>query len=155
MIFPLYTCPSASTTTLILMAAILQMQTCRIIHLMNVISLAANSVCQKTGKNFHVECVFKDCKMLGLQFGDCNAIRLGFSFETCIMNHCSFYKIKARKNVFKNWQLQEADFTYCDAGNSAFNHSDLVVTIFENSNIEWADFSTTYNYSINPSINCI
>jgi hypothetical protein len=42
---------------------------------------------------------FKGCKMLGLNFEDCNEFGLSFNFENCSLNHSSFYKIK----VFFNW----------------------------------------------------
>ena len=37
---------------------------------------------------------FKDCKMLGLRFDSCNEFGLSFSFDSCQLNHCSFYKTK-------------------------------------------------------------
>src|SRR5690606_4481279 len=53
---------------------------------------------------------FKDCKMLGLRFNTCNEFGLSFSFDSCQLNHSSFYKTKIKKMIFKNSQLQETDF---------------------------------------------
>lgn len=39
---------------------------------------------------------FKDCKMLGLRFDTCNQFGLSFSFDSCQLNHSSFYKAKSR-----------------------------------------------------------
>ena len=53
---------------------------------------------------------FRDCKMLGLRFETCNEYGLSFSFDNCQLGHSSFYKMKIRKTIFKNSQLQETDF---------------------------------------------
>jgi fluoroquinolone resistance protein len=98
---------------------------------------------------------FKNCKMLGLHFDDCNDFGLSFGFEDCSLNHSSFYKIKIPRTIFKNSQLHEIDFTECDLTNSVFNNCDLSRAIFENTIIEKADFRTSYNYSIDPQINRI
>ena len=37
---------------------------------------------------------FKDCKMLGLNFENCNEFGFEMSFENCVLNHCIFYKVK-------------------------------------------------------------
>ena len=45
------------------------------------------------------------------------------------------------------------DFTQADLSNAAFNTCDLIRAKFENTNLEKADFRTSYNYSINPALN--
>jgi len=99
--------------------------------------------------------IFKDCKMLGLQFNSCNEFGLSFSFENCILNHCTFHKTKIIKTHFKNSQLQEVDFTGCDLTSSFFDNCDLLRATFHNTIIEKTDFRTSYNYSIDPEINRI
>ena len=93
--------------------------------------------------------------MLGLHFNNCNVFGLAFSFENCILNHSSFYKVKIKKTTFKNTQLQEADFTECDLTGSLFDNCDLSRATFDNTIIEKSDFHTSYNYSIDPEINRI
>lgn len=99
--------------------------------------------------------IFKECKMLGLQFDTCNKFALSFSFENCLLNQSSFYKTKIRKTVFKNSQLQETDFSECDLTGSVFDNCDLIRARFDNTILEKVDFRTSYNYSINPEINRI
>ncbi len=93
--------------------------------------------------------------MLGLHFDDCNDFGLSFSFESCQLNHASFYKTKIKKSVFKNSHLTETDFTDCDLTSAVFDNCDLTGAIFENTYLEKADFSTSKNYTIDPEINRI
>jgi fluoroquinolone resistance protein len=98
---------------------------------------------------------FKDCKMLGLHFENCVEFGLSFSFENCILDHCSFYRRKIRKTNFKDCRLHETDFTECDITNSVFENCDLLRAVFINSILEKSDFRTSYNYTIDPEINKI
>jgi uncharacterized protein YjbI with pentapeptide repeats len=58
--------------------------------------------------------------MLGLQFDHCSAFGLSFRFETCILNHSTFYKTSIKKTLFKNTQLHQVDFTDCDLTHFVF-----------------------------------
>jgi uncharacterized protein YjbI with pentapeptide repeats len=87
--------------------------------------------------------VFKECKMFGLHFNDCNEFGVSFRFEACLLNNSIFYKTKIKKTLFKNSKLIDVDFAECDLSGS----------IFENTNLEKADFRTAFNYSINASLN--
>jgi fluoroquinolone resistance protein len=98
---------------------------------------------------------FKECKMVGLQFDQCNPFGLEISFDHCSLNHASFYQTKLKKTIFKNSSLHEVDFTQCDLSHSIFDTCDFTMATFENTIIEKADFTTSINYSINPEINKI
>lgn len=98
---------------------------------------------------------FKDCKMLGLQIENCNEFGLSFQFDSCNLNHSSFFQKKLKNTVFKNSQLQEVDFTECDLSASIFDTCDLMSAKFENTNLEKTDFRKAFNYSINPDKNRI
>jgi uncharacterized protein YjbI with pentapeptide repeats len=98
---------------------------------------------------------FKDCKMLGLRFDNCNLFNLSFSFDNCNLNHSSFYQTKIKKTVFKNSLLQDVDFTQCDLTGSIYDKCDLTNAKYENTIIEKADFRTSFNYSIDPDLNRI
>lgn len=98
---------------------------------------------------------FKDCKMLGLLFGDCNEFGLLFSFNNCQLNNCSFYQVKIKKTVFRNCQLQEVDFTSSDMTGAVLDNCDMANATFDRTILEKADFTTSFNYSINPETNYI
>lgn len=99
--------------------------------------------------------VFKDCKLTGLRFEDCQQVLFSVNFENCTLSLSSFYKQKIKKTKFKHTSLREVDFTEADLSNSVFDHCDLTGTVFENTILEKADFRTSYNYSINPELNRI
>jgi uncharacterized protein YjbI with pentapeptide repeats len=93
--------------------------------------------------------------MLGMLFTNCNEFGLSFSFENCLLNHCSFYQRKIKKTLFRNSQLQETDFSECDLSGSLFDRCDLARATFEHSLLEKADLRTSFNYSIDPETNRI
>jgi len=101
------------------------------------------------------EVQFKNCKMLGLRFDECNDFGLSVSFDRCILDHSSFYQAKLKKTVFKDTQLHEADFTEADLSASVWNGCDLAGAVFDRTLLEKADFRTAYNYSIDPEHNRI
>ena len=97
--------------------------------------------------------IFMNCKMLGLQFDRCNEFGLSFSFENCQLNHSSFLKTKIKKTRFKNTQLLETDFTDSDLTSALFDQCNFADAHFENTILEKADFTTSYNYTIDPEMN--
>ena len=99
--------------------------------------------------------LFRNCKMLGIQFTKCDENRLSFRFEYCVLNHSSFHKTSVKKTSFVHTQLQEVDFSECDLSQSVFDHCDMLRAVFENSNLEKADFRTAMNYTIDPDSNKI
>jgi uncharacterized protein YjbI with pentapeptide repeats len=97
--------------------------------------------------------VFKNCKMLGIHFEDCNEFGLSFHFDGCILDHSSFYKTTIRDMVFKKTTLQDTDFTECDLTGSKFDDCTLLNAMFDHTNLEKTDLRTAHNFSINPEIN--
>lgn len=96
---------------------------------------------------------FLNCKLLGLQFNECNNFLLSVYFENCQLKLSLFYKLKLKKTKFKNCNLQEVDFSEADLTSSIFENCDLQRATFNNTNIEKVDFRSSYNYSIDPEIN--
>jgi fluoroquinolone resistance protein len=98
---------------------------------------------------------FRGCKMLGIQFGKCNAFLFSAGFENCMLDHSSFFRLKARKTIFRDCRLIEVDFTETDLGESSFDHCDLSGATFDNTILEKADLRSSVHYSIDPGINRI
>jgi uncharacterized protein YjbI with pentapeptide repeats len=98
---------------------------------------------------------FKDCKLLGLHFENCNEFVFAIEFENCILDLCSFYKRKLRKVLFKVCSLCDVDFTEADLSNAVLTQCNLKGAKFENTILERADLSSSYNYSIDPQLNRI
>lgn len=99
------------------------------------------------------ETAFKDCKMLGLRFDNCDQIGLTVRFENCQLDHSSFYQVKLNHTVFINCTLKEVDFTEADLRNIIMDRCDLLGATFEHTNLERANLSSAINYSIDPDNN--
>ena len=98
---------------------------------------------------------FKDCKLLGLHFENCDQFLFQVDFNNCVLNLSSFYKLKLKKTRFKDSNLTEVDFTETDLASSLFDNCDLAGARFERTILEKADLRTARNYSIDPELNKI
>lgn len=107
-----------------------------------------------TGTAFR-DIVFKNCKLLGLQFDTCNEMLFEVQFEHCIINLAIFFKRKLKNTRFIHCSLTEADFSEADLSNAIFEYCDLSGAVFDNTILEKADFCTANNYSIDPEKNKI
>jgi fluoroquinolone resistance protein len=96
---------------------------------------------------------FVQCKLLGLQFGDCRKLMFNISFGECMLKLSSFNGQDLRNTSFEGCDLQEADFTGADLSGSAFDRCDLLRATFFRTNLESTDFRTACNYSISPEEN--
>ena len=98
---------------------------------------------------------FINCKLLGVQFEECNPFLFSLDFENCLLKLAVFYKLKLKKTGFKNCNLQETDFSEADLTAAMFDNCDMQRAIFNRTNLEKADFSSSFNYSIDPENNRI
>src|SRR5690606_15544328 len=106
------------------------------------------------GKNISMrDVIFRNCKILGFRFDQCNPFLLSFSFEDCILNFTSFYRLKIKGTKFVNCKLQNEDFTESDLSLSVFNKCELTGSVFQNSDLNSVNFENSYNFEIDPEIN--
>lgn len=98
---------------------------------------------------------FRDTKLMGIHFENCNKFGWGFNFERCLLNHSSFYRTQLKKIIFRECQLVEVDFTESDITEGVFDHCNLSGARFEQTTLEKADLRTATAYSINPELNRI
>jgi fluoroquinolone resistance protein len=96
---------------------------------------------------------FRDCKMLGLRFDQCNPFGFSLSLERCNLSHASFYKVKMKKTRFIQVILEEADCTEADLSGSVLDRCELQGAIFDQTNLEQADLRSAVNYSLDPARN--
>lgn len=96
---------------------------------------------------------FKDSKMLGLRFDTLSAFGLSVAFDSCQLNHSSFFRLKLRKTKFKNCQMEGVDFGEADLTEAVFDNCNLIQAIFDNTNLEKTDFRTAQNISMDPERN--
>lgn len=110
------------------------------------------SLAELSGTTFQ-QVLFKNCKLLGLQFQQCNPFGLSFTFENCNIDHASFYQLKLKKTSFKSCQLREVDFSESDLTGSSFPGCDLNQAVFDQTNLEQVDFRDAKNVMLSPNKN--
>lgn len=98
---------------------------------------------------------FNNCKMIGFNLTDCNQFGLKVKFDACTLNESSFYNIQLPKTHFKDCQLKNVDFGYANISQSYFENCDLQQAIFDQTNLEKSNWTTAYNFIINPNENKI
>ncbi|WP_205749235.1 pentapeptide repeat-containing protein [Desulfopila sp. IMCC35008] len=98
---------------------------------------------------------FRNSKIIGVRFDNCEDLLLSVSFSGCSLKHSSFYGINMRKTRFEKTNLQDVDFTECNLSAAVFDECDLHGAQFFNTILEKVDFRTSMNYSIDPEANKI
>ena len=98
---------------------------------------------------------FIECKLLGLKFNECDPFLLALKFNNCQLNVSSFYKLNIPNISFINCNLQEVDFTEANISKGIFDNCDLKNAIFNRTKLEKANFSSAFNFDINPTDNFI
>lgn len=96
---------------------------------------------------------FKDCKLLGLNFENCNEFGFEAGFEDCQLVRSSFYRMKLKRAIFRRCRLHETDFAESDLSDAVFDNCDLTNARFEKTTLERADFTSAYNYTIDLELN--
>jgi len=96
---------------------------------------------------------FSHCKLLGINFNESNHFLLSLNFEYCMLSYASFYQMKLPKMHWKKCMLEDTDFSEAELTASVFSDCDLRGAMFDQTNLEKADFRTSINYSIDPEAN--
>lgn len=96
---------------------------------------------------------FSQSKMIGMRFESCNQLILSLYFDDCKLNHSSFYGVDLKKTVFNTCDLSSVDFTKANIMNGRFADCDLSKAVFYYTNLSGCDFSTSYNYAVDPEEN--
>ena len=96
---------------------------------------------------------FVECKVIGADFTNLNKFSNSLVFEQTLLNYANFVSIKIKNTQFTKCSLQEAYFDSSDISGSVFDDCDLLRASFNQTNLERVDFSSSYNFSINPNVN--
>lgn len=97
--------------------------------------------------------VFKECKIMGVDFSSLNKFMFSFSFENCQLDYSIFYKTTLKKMQFVKTSLREVDFSEANLSNSVFKECDLLGAVFSRTNLEKVDFRTSTNIILDPDLN--
>jgi fluoroquinolone resistance protein len=98
---------------------------------------------------------FNNCKILGVIFSECQNFLFSVEFESCILDYSSFFGKKMIKTGFSQSSLKEVNFTQTNLSGSVFDQCDLLGTIFSGTDLTAANFTTAFNYIIDPELNNI
>jgi uncharacterized protein YjbI with pentapeptide repeats len=99
--------------------------------------------------------VFKGCKLLGMDFSNCNDLTFGAAFEDSKLDLVSFFRRRMMKFSFSGCSLREVNFTEANLSGAVFSSCDLSRAIFHRTNLVGADFRTAVNYRLDPEQNMI
>lgn len=98
---------------------------------------------------------FVGCKMVGTDFSAVKDFLFSANFSTCILDYAAFMKKKNRKSKFVNCSLKGTDFSEADLSESIFDRCDLNNAVFVNSTLTGVNFTTAFNFTIDPERNLL
>lgn len=96
---------------------------------------------------------FKNCKLLGILFEECDDFLFNVDFQECVLDYCSFANKKMSKTKFHFCSLKEVGFIGANLTSCVFDNSNLDGAIFNNTQLAGADFSKAINFKIDPEFN--
>lgn len=96
---------------------------------------------------------FTECKLTGTDFTSIGSLSGSLQFEKSVMDYASFVQLKIRKTHFIACNLHETYFDEADLCGSTFSECDMFRASFNKTNLEKVDFSSSFNYTINPNGN--
>jgi fluoroquinolone resistance protein len=102
-------------------------------------------------QNIHL----KHCKLSGVNFTKSKDFLFEMHFENCILDNAVFFRKKNKKAGFKDCSMVETDFTEADFTDAKFDNCNFDRAFFDRTILKNADFTTAYNFIINPDNNDI
>lgn len=109
----------------------------------------------KLGKSTLSDARFRNCKILGVNFSECQDFLFTVTFDGCILDYSSFMAKKMPKTRFNKSTLKEVTFSLANLSGSVFEQCNLSETVFNRTDLSAVDFSTSYNFSIDPELNIL
>jgi uncharacterized protein YjbI with pentapeptide repeats len=99
--------------------------------------------------------LFKGCKLLAVNFSKCEDFLFGVSFDGCILDYASFAGKKMVKTKFSGSSLKEVSFSQTNLTGSVFDECNLLETVFNRTDLTAVNFTTAYNYILDPELNIL
>lgn len=99
------------------------------------------------------DAVFKNCKVLGVNFSQCADFLFGVAFTNCILDYSGFMGKKMVKTRFIKSALKEVTFADAVLIGSIFSECDLTNAVFNRTDLSGVNFSTAFNFDIDPELN--
>ncbi len=96
---------------------------------------------------------FKNCKLLGIHFNTCMDFLFTVNFQDCVLDYSSFANKKMPKTKFNSCSMKEVTFIGANLTSSVFANCNLDNSVFNDTVLAGVDFTTAYNYRIDPEFN--
>ncbi len=96
---------------------------------------------------------FTDCNFTGVNFSMCDPLLFRFSFKDCILDYAKFYTLKLKGIFFNNCSMVAVDFMKTDLTEAVFTDCNLHQSVFIDTIANKTDFTTSYNFTIDPERN--
>lgn len=97
--------------------------------------------------------VFRECKLVGFDFGKCSDFLFAVTFERCNLDFASFAGRAMKHTVFEGCSLKEASFEGADLTGSRFSDCELERAVFSRTKLGKVDFRTARGFVIDPDEN--
>jgi uncharacterized protein YjbI with pentapeptide repeats len=101
-----------------------------------------------------VDGAFKDCKLLGINWGECGGF-FRASFTDCLLDEASFANMNLQRMRFTGSTFRGGTFSNTNLSLASFEDCDLEGCRFSNANLYKTDFTTARNYFISAEDNTI
>jgi len=102
-------------------------------------------------KNVH----FVNCKLIGIAFHEADDFLFQVQFTDCTLDFASFSYKKMPKTPFMRCSLKEVTFQGTQLQQAVFADCNLQLSLFNETNLSGADFTTAYNFTIDPEYNTL
>lgn len=109
----------------------------------------------KLGASYLNNVAFSNCKLLGINFSECQNLLFTVGFNSCVLDFASFMGRKMPNTRFVHSSLKETTFSQANISGSLFDDCNLLGAIFNRTDLSGADFTTSCNFDIDPEINSI
>lgn len=96
---------------------------------------------------------FTKCNFTGVNFSMVDSLLFSVEFKDCILDYAKFYTLKLKGTLFTNCSLTAVDFMKSDLTDVIFDNCNLHKSVFSDTIANKADFTTSYNFSIDPEKN--
>jgi uncharacterized protein YjbI with pentapeptide repeats len=96
---------------------------------------------------------FTKCNFSAVNFTMVDALLFSVEFKDCILDYVKFYTLKLKGTIFTNCSITAADFMSSDLTDVVFDNCNLHKSVFSETIANKADFTTSYNFSIDPEKN--
>jgi uncharacterized protein YjbI with pentapeptide repeats len=97
--------------------------------------------------------VFNECSFIGVNFAMVDKFIFEVGFNHCLLDYAQFYTLKLKSVRFNHCSLIAADFMKTDLTDVIFDNCNLHKAVFVDTIARKTDFSSSYNYSLDPEKN--